>query len=81
MGLAKTVRENVSDGVSALNKAAAEAKGSSGKAQTQEKAQEEAQVCECAQCHAQFRIPQGDFERVACPSCHAEYTREEIMSA
>ena len=76
MALSKTVRENVSDGVSAITAAAAEVK-KTGKAATQE----EAQVCECNQCHTQFRVPQGDYQRVSCPSCHAEYTREEVMSA
>ena len=80
MGLAKTVRENVGDGVAALKAAAADAKGSPG---TKEQASEKPQVYECGQCHTQFRVPQGDFEKVTCPnpSCKFEYTKEALESA
>ncbi|MBA7601331.1 hypothetical protein ES703_08401 [subsurface metagenome] len=74
MGLTKTVRENVGDGISALKAAAAEAKGSSSKAPVKEP-----QLYECAQCHMQFGVPAGEWEKVACPSCHTEYSREEIL--
>ena len=76
MGLAKTVRENVGDGVAALKAAASEAKGS----RTEQPAAEESQTYECGQCHAQFKVPRGDFEKVACPSCHTEYTKEALES-
>ncbi|MBA7682752.1 hypothetical protein ES703_91104 [subsurface metagenome] len=77
MGLAKTVRENVGDGVAAI-KAAAEESRRGTEAKTP--APEEAQTYECGQCHTQFRVPQGDFEKVACPTCHTEYTKEALES-
>ena len=27
----------------------------------------------CDQCHAQFMIPQTDFDKVACPNCGREW--------
>jgi len=78
IGLVKTVRENLGDGVAALKAAAADIKGGPG-TQTSE----EPQTYECGQCHTQFRVPQGDFEKVTCPnpSCKFEYTKETLESA
>jgi len=35
-------------------------------------------VYECDDCHQQFTIPQEDFDKVTCPSCGREWTREEL---
>ncbi|GAI76085.1 unnamed protein product, partial [marine sediment metagenome] len=39
------------------------------------------QTYECGECHTQFKVPPGDFERVACPSCKKEYTLAELKAA
>ncbi|GAI20592.1 unnamed protein product, partial [marine sediment metagenome] len=51
-----------------------------GKLGTKEQASEESQTYECGQCHTQFKVPPGDFEKVACPSCKFEYTKEALES-
>lgn len=75
MGLAKTVRENIGDGVAAIRAAAGDIKGGPGTT-----ASEELQTYECGECHTQFKVPPGDFEKVACPSCKKEYTLEELKA-
>ncbi|MBA7636606.1 hypothetical protein ES703_44227 [subsurface metagenome] len=77
MGLAKTVRENIGDGVAAIKAAASEVKGTP-KSPVSEVVSE--QLYQCGNCQAQFRIPQTEFEKVACPSCRTEYTREQLLS-
>lgn len=39
---------------------------------------EQSQVYECDNCHQQFMIPQQDFEKVKCPGCGKEWTKEEL---
>jgi len=75
VGLSQTVRENLGDGISALKAAAEEAKKGAG-AKTPTASQ---QLYECADCHTRFAVPDGPFEKVACPSCHREYTKEELL--
>ena len=79
MGLVKTVRENVGDGVAALKAAAGQFKAAPG-GKTPAPAP---QLYECGSCHTQFAIPTTDFETVACPNteCKVEYTREQILGA
>ena len=80
MGLAQTVRENIPDGVAALNAAATEIKGSTG-AKAPETKQEQPQGFECADCHTQFSAPAGwTGQPIKCPnpSCGREYTKEEL---
>ncbi len=74
MGLAQTVRENIPDGITALKEAAAAAKQSPGATTPTE------QIYQCGNCKTQFKIPAKEFERVACPTCKVEYTREQVMS-
>ena len=74
--MASTVKENLSDGVQALMAAAQEAKkgGTSSLAQ-----QETPQAYECAQCHAQFTMPQGvNVDQIGCPKCGTVYTKEQL---
>ncbi len=77
MGLVKTVRENVGDGVAALKAAAAEVRESP---KSKSSSPSRSQVYECGSCHTKFTIPREDFEKVACPSCQKEYTREDVLS-
>ena len=77
MGLVKTVRENLGDGVAALKTAAEEAKGGT----RAKPSTSEPQLYECADCHTRFAVPDVPFEKVACPNCHREYTREEVLGA
>ncbi len=75
VGLSQTVRENLGDGISALKAAAEEAKkGAGAKTPTASP-----QLYECADCHTRFAVPDVPFEKVACPSCHREYTKEELL--
>ena len=76
VGLAQTVRENLGDGIAALKAAASEIKGGA-----KTPASEQPQLYECAQCHTQFGVPPGDWTKVACPNCHTEYTREEVLGS
>ncbi len=75
MGLIETARENVPDGIAALREAAAEIKGGSKTAAPTE------QVYECASCHAQFKVPPGEWQNVGCPNCKTQYTREQVIKA
>ena len=74
--LASTVKENLGDGISALKAAASEIKGGA-----KASASEQPQLYECGQCHTKFGVPPGDWPKVACPSCHTEYTREEVLGS
>lgn len=79
MGLGKTVRENVGDGIAAIKAAVEETKGTGAKTPASQP-----QAYECATCHTQFSIPDGiPFETVKCPNpvCGRVYTREEVMGA
>jgi len=76
MGLAQTVRENLGDGVAALKAAASEMKGGA-----KTSAAVQPQLYECGQCHEKFGVQPGEWERVACPKCQTEYTREEVLGA
>ena len=76
--LTETVKEHLGDGIAALKVAAEEIKGTP---KVPVPGQEQPQAYECSNCHTQFRIPQADFEKVVCPSCHREWTREEVMGA
>jgi len=73
IGLAQTVRENLGDGILALKAAAQEIKSTGAKTPTASP-----QLYECADCHTRFAVPDVPFEKVACPSCHREYTKEEL---
>jgi len=77
MGLAKTVKENLGDGVTALKKAAEERKPGGTKAP----ATEQPQMYECGQCHEKFGVPPGEWASVACPGCKTKYTREELLGS
>lgn len=81
MGLAKTVRENLGDGVAALKAAAEGIKGGTG-AKTSESKKEPPLVFECADCHTTFSPPPGwAGQPIKCPSpeCGREYTKEELL--
>jgi hypothetical protein len=78
VGLAQTVRENVSDGVAAIKAAVEEAKkGTEAKAPAPQPT-----AYECGACHTKFSIPDVPFETVKCPNpqCGRVYTKEEVMS-
>ena len=75
MGLGQTVRENIPDGIQAILKTASEVKGGTG-AKTPTASP---QLYECADCHTRFAVPDVPFEKVACPGCHREYTKEELL--
>ena len=78
MGLAKTVRENIPDGVAALKAAAMEIKGGTG-AKPPESKQEQPPVFECADCKMQFSPPAGwAGQPIKCPGCQREYSKEEL---
>lgn len=78
MGLVQTVRENFGDGIAALKAAAEEAKAGS---KTSAPPPQEQPVYECSSCHIKFNIPAEEgWERVACPGCGTEWTREQVMS-
>ena len=81
MGLVKTVRENLGDGVAALRIAAGEVKRGPGTKQAASEESAESEIYECGQCHVQFRVPEGDFKKVNCPGCKKEYTLEELKAA
>ncbi|GAJ15927.1 unnamed protein product, partial [marine sediment metagenome] len=68
-------RENIPDGIQAILKAAGEAKKDIG-AKTPAATQPQ---YECSECHAQFSVLPGEWQKVACPSCKKEYTREELL--
>jgi len=79
VGLAQTVRENVSDGVSALKAAAEDAK-ESGKGETS--SETKPQVFKCGDCHQQFSAPAewaGQALQCPNPECGREYTKEELL--
>ncbi|MBA7464959.1 hypothetical protein ES707_00117 [subsurface metagenome] len=76
MGLAKTARENLGDGVAALKAAATEIKGG-----VKAPAAAQPQLYECGQCHEKFGVQPGEWAKVACPKCQTEYTREEVLGA
>ncbi len=81
MGLVQTVRENIPDGIAALREAAAEVKGGSKTAAQAETQAPTEQVYECGSCHAQFKVPPGEWQNVGCPNCKTQYTREQVMKA
>ncbi|MBA7594273.1 hypothetical protein ES703_01212 [subsurface metagenome] len=74
--LADTVKENLGDGIAALKVAAEQAKAGTGAKTSKE---EQPQLYECGNCHAKFGAPPGEWEKVACPACHTEYTKEELL--
>ena len=39
---------------------------------------EQSEVYECDNCHQQFMIPRQGFEKVKCPGCGKEWTKEEL---
>jgi len=74
----QTARENIPDGIQAILKTVAEAKGSAG-AKTSAQ-QEQPVVFECEDCHAQFSPPAGwKGEPIKCPGCSREYSKEELQ--
>ncbi len=80
MGLAQTVRENVSDGVSALRAAAEDNKGTSKSTSAESQAQPP-QSFECGDCHTKFTAPaEWAGQPIACPDCKREYSKEELMA-
>lgn len=81
MGLAKTVRENIGDGIAALKAAATEIKGGTGAKAPETK--QEPQTFECGDCHTPFSPPAGwAGQNIKCPNpvCGREYTKEELMA-
>ncbi len=80
IGLAKVVKDNVADGVSALKVAAQEIREGSGPKGAVTAQESEPQVYECGDCHTQFKVPAGEFAAIACPECKREYSREEVTS-
>ena len=79
VGLAQTVRENFSDGVSALKAAAAEGKESAGSKNPA--ADQKQQVFRCGDCQQQFSAPpEWKGEPLKCPNCGREYSKEELLA-
>ncbi|MBA7712560.1 hypothetical protein ES703_121539 [subsurface metagenome] len=77
MGLAKTVRENISDGIAAIKLAAEEAKGGAG-AKTPATPQE----FKCGECGTTFSAPAGwAGQPLKCPNpkCPKTYSKEELL--
>lgn len=72
----ETMKENLPDGIQAILATAAEIKGSS---EAKSPAAEQPQLYECGNCHAKFGVPPGEWEKVACPTCRTEYTKEELL--
>jgi len=81
MGLAQTVRENVSDGIAALREAAQEVRTQRQAGGTKQEAGAPAQqVYECGECKTQFRLPDNpNWAQLQCPGCGHKWTREEVM--
>lgn len=79
MGLAKTVRENIGDGIAALKMTAEQAKAGIG-AKTSESKQAQPPPFECGDCHTQFAAPPGwEGQNIKCPGCGREYSKEELQ--
>ena len=79
MGIGKTVRENLGDGIMALKRAAEEAAGSS---ENKPASSPEQPVFECGDCHTRFTPPPGwAGGALKCPNreCEREYTKEELV--
>ncbi len=79
IGIAKTIRENASDGVAALKAAAEEAKAG-GEDKTSE-ATQKPPVFSCGECHTQFGAPPGwAGQPIKCPNpqCGREYSKKEL---
>ena len=77
-GLAKTVRENLGDGISAVRAAAEEAtKRGSGVKPTPA---EEQPPIQCS-CGVLIKLPAGDWQEVQCPKCLRVWTREQVKEA
>jgi len=74
--LAEVAKEHVGDAIAAMKVAAEEIKGGA-----KGSASPQPQLYECSQCHEQFRVPLGEWAKVACPKCQTEYTREEVLGA
>jgi translation elongation factor EF-1beta/DNA-directed RNA polymerase subunit RPC12/RpoP len=73
--LASTVKENLGDGIRALQAAAAEFKSGTSSAK------EQPQAYECGACKTKFVIPQGiEVEQVKCPGCGKIYSKQELES-
>ncbi|MBA7681627.1 hypothetical protein ES703_89967 [subsurface metagenome] len=81
MGMAQTVRENLSDGIAAIKTAAEEAKGDAG-AKTPA-AEPPPQVFKCGDCGQQFSLPPewaGQPLKCPNPECGREYSKEELQA-
>ncbi|MBA7707448.1 hypothetical protein ES703_116320 [subsurface metagenome] len=79
VGLSQTIRENISDGISALRAAAEEVKGSS-ESKAAESPPQQPQVFKCGDCQTEFSAPPGWIgEPILCPKCRREYTKEELL--
>ncbi len=72
--LAATVKENLSDGIRALQMAASEIKGS-----TETSKEQAPRSYECEKCHTRFAMPQGvKVDQIGCPSCGAVYNVSDL---
>ncbi len=81
MGVAKTVRENIPDGIQAIMSAASEVKAGTGGKTTPATAPQP-QVFQCGDCKTKFSAP-ADWagQPLKCPNadCGREYTKEELL--
>lgn len=76
--LANTVKDNLSDGISALNAAAQEARAGTGSKPSEGKPQ----VFSCGTCQTQFSAPpdwEGQPLKCPNPACGRPYTKEELL--
>ncbi len=82
IGLAKTIRENIPDGIQAILAAVAEAKGTGAKTSPP---QEQPLRFNCGDCGTEFSLSpeilnDPRFESAACEKCGRKYTKEELMA-
>ncbi|MBA7705419.1 hypothetical protein ES703_114248 [subsurface metagenome] len=77
IGLVKTARENVPDGIQAIIKAAGEVTGAPG---SKTAPPSTSQAFACADCKTEFAAPANwAGQSLKCPGCGREYTKEELL--
>jgi len=81
VGMSKTIRENIPDGIQAILATVAEVKGGTGTKTPAPGPAPQTQTFQCGDCQAQFSPPaEWAGQPLKCPNCGREYAKEELVA-